>query len=79
LSGGRRDRSHGEFDKAREQCERAEGRQERDRRSSDRRSRAAARDEAVAEAYNVDLDESLLPNLQKIMTECPGHAILWKK
>jgi ferredoxin len=36
-------------------------------------------DEEVAEAYNVDLDDSLLPSLQKIMTECPGHAILWKK
>lgn len=36
-------------------------------------------DEEVAEVYNADLDESLLPRLQKIMTECPGHAILWKK
>ena len=36
-------------------------------------------DEEVAEVYNVDLDDSLLPNLEKIMTECPGHAILWKK
>ena len=36
-------------------------------------------DEEVAEVYNTDLDESLLPRLQKIMTECPGHAILWKK
>ena len=35
--------------------------------------------EAVAEAYNTDLDESLLPRLQQMMTECPGHAILWKK
>ncbi len=36
-------------------------------------------DEEVAEAYNADLDEAQLPNLQKMMTECPGHAILWKK
>ena len=36
-------------------------------------------DEEVAEAYNTDLDESHLPALQKIMTECPGHAILWRK
>jgi ferredoxin len=36
-------------------------------------------DEEVAEAYNIDLDESRLPELQKIMTECPGHAILWRK
>jgi ferredoxin len=36
-------------------------------------------DEEVAEAYNVALDESRLPDLQRIMTECPGHAILWKK
>ena len=36
-------------------------------------------DEEVAEVHNVHLDESLLPLLQKTMTECPGHAILWKK
>ena len=36
-------------------------------------------DEEVAEAYNVDLDESVLPILQKTVSECPGHAILWKK
>ena len=36
-------------------------------------------DEEVAEAYNVDLDESLLPKLQKMVSDCPGHAILWKK
>ena len=36
-------------------------------------------DEEVAEVYNYDLDETQLPNVQKIMTECPGHAILWKK
>jgi ferredoxin len=36
-------------------------------------------DEELAEVYNTDLDESQLPMLQKIMTECPGHAILWKK
>ena len=36
-------------------------------------------DEEVAEVYGDGLDESLLPKLQKIMSECPGHAILWKK
>jgi hypothetical protein len=35
--------------------------------------------EEVAEAYNTDLDEGLLPKLQQQMTDCPGHAILWKK
>lgn len=36
-------------------------------------------DEEVAEVFNADLDESRLPDLQKIMTDCPGHAILWTK
>jgi ferredoxin len=36
-------------------------------------------DEEVAEAFNVDLDDALLPNLQKMVSECPGHAILWTK
>lgn len=36
-------------------------------------------DEEVAEVYNAALDGSLLPSLQKIVSECPGHAILWKK
>lgn len=36
-------------------------------------------DEEVAEVYQADLDEGHLPILQKIMTDCPGHAILWKK
>jgi ferredoxin len=36
-------------------------------------------DEEVAEVHNTDLDAALLPLLQKTMTECPGHAILWKK
>lgn len=36
-------------------------------------------DEEVAEVYNADLDESHLTALQKVMTECPGHAILWRK
>jgi ferredoxin len=35
-------------------------------------------DEEVAEVYNAEVDESALPLLQKTMTECPGHAILWK-
>lgn len=36
-------------------------------------------DEEVAEVFNTDIDESLLPKLQQQMTDCPGHAILWKK
>ncbi len=36
-------------------------------------------DEEVAEVYNAELEDSLLPNLQKIMTECPGHAIQYRK
>jgi len=36
-------------------------------------------DEKVAEVYGTNLDESVMPLLQKTMTECPGHAILWKK
>ena len=35
--------------------------------------------EEVAEAFNTDLDDTLLPKLQQQMTDCPGHAILWKK
>lgn len=36
-------------------------------------------DEEVAEVFNTEIDESLLPKLQQQMTDCPGHAILWKK
>jgi ferredoxin len=36
-------------------------------------------DEEIAEVYNTKLDDSVLPKLQQIMTDCPGHAILWKK
>jgi ferredoxin len=36
-------------------------------------------DEEVAEVHNTDIDESLRPKLEKIMAECPGHAILWRK
>jgi ferredoxin len=36
-------------------------------------------DEEVAEVYNTNLDDSLLPKVEKIMSECPGHAILWRK
>lgn len=36
-------------------------------------------DEEVAEVYNTALDESFLPKVEKIMSECPGHAILWRK
>jgi len=35
-------------------------------------------DEEVAEVY-AELDETQRPKLVKIMAECPGHAILWKK
>ena len=34
--------------------------------------------EQIAEVYQPDQDESVLPSLQKVMTACPGHAILWK-
>ena len=36
-------------------------------------------DEEVAEVYNADLDDARLPEVQKMMTDCPGHAILWRK
>ncbi len=36
-------------------------------------------DEELAEVYNANLDDSLLPKVEKIMSECPGHAILWRK
>ena len=36
-------------------------------------------DEEVAEVYNTNLDDSLLPKVEKIMSECPGHAILWRR
>lgn len=36
-------------------------------------------DEEVAEVFSTDMDDSALPSLQKMMSECPGHAILWKK
>ncbi|MCC6650562.1 MAG: ferredoxin [Candidatus Eisenbacteria bacterium] len=36
-------------------------------------------DEEVAEVYNWDLEESFMPRVQQIMTDCPGKAILWRK
>ena len=37
-------------------------------------------DEEVAEVYNAASGRVAdCQNLQKIMTDCPGHAILWKK
>jgi len=36
-------------------------------------------DEEVAEVYNWEIDESLKPKVDKIMADCPGHAILWRK
>lgn len=35
-------------------------------------------DEEVAEVF-AELDESQKPKLEKMMAECPGHAILWRK
>ena len=35
--------------------------------------------EEVAEVYNAGLEESFMPRVQQIMTDCPGKAILWKK
>ena len=35
--------------------------------------------EELAEVHNTEIDDALLPKLEKIMSECPGHAILWKK
>ena len=35
--------------------------------------------EELAEVYNTNLDESLLPKVEKIMADCPATAILWKK
>lgn len=35
--------------------------------------------EEIAEVYNSDVDESQRAAVEKIMEECPGHAILWKK
>jgi ferredoxin len=36
-------------------------------------------DEEVAEVFNWEVDESLRPKVEKIMADCPGHAILWRK
>lgn len=36
-------------------------------------------DEEVAEVYNAAIEDAYMPKLQKIMTDCPGHAILWRK
>jgi ferredoxin len=36
-------------------------------------------DEEVAEVYNAALDETFKVRLDKIIAECPGHAILWRK
>ena len=35
--------------------------------------------EEIAEVYNTDVDDSQKDEVEKIMAECPGHAILWKK
>ena len=35
--------------------------------------------EEVAEVYNSALEETFMPRVQQIMTDCPGKAILWKK
>lgn len=36
-------------------------------------------DEEVAEVFNWEVDEALRPKVEKIMADCPGHAILWRK
>ena len=36
-------------------------------------------DEEVAEVYKWDLEESFMPRVQQIMTDCPGKAILWRR
>jgi ferredoxin len=36
-------------------------------------------DEEVAEVFSTEIDESQKAKLEKIMAECPGHAILWTK
>ena len=36
-------------------------------------------DEEVAEVFNYDLEDSFMPKVQQIMTDCPGKAILWRK
>lgn len=35
--------------------------------------------EEVAVVHNSDLEETFMPKVQQIMTDCPGKAILWKK
>ena len=35
--------------------------------------------EEVAEVHNQEVDESRRAQLEKVMAECPGHAILWKR
>lgn len=35
--------------------------------------------EEIAEVYVTDLDDSHLPNLEKMMADCPASAIVWKK
>jgi ferredoxin len=35
-------------------------------------------DEETAEVY-AEMDESFRPKLEKMMADCPGHAILWQK
>lgn len=35
--------------------------------------------EEIAEVYNHDVDDSQKAAVEKIIAECPGHAILWKK
>ena len=35
-------------------------------------------DEEVAEVF-AELDETQKPKLEKMMADCPGHAILWRK
>ncbi|MBI5168118.1 MAG: ferredoxin [Candidatus Eisenbacteria bacterium] len=36
-------------------------------------------DEEVAEVHTWELDDTFMPRVQQIMTDCPGRAILWRK
>jgi ferredoxin len=35
-------------------------------------------DEEVAEVYNTNLDDAMLPHVEKMIQDCPGHAIKWR-
>jgi ferredoxin len=35
--------------------------------------------EEIAEVHKADVSDADLPNLEKMMADCPASAILWKK